>query len=232
MKKRTRIILITAGIAVIAIGGAAFAGPMIYRDYLVAPAESAPTLAPASPTEAGATIDPEDLQGEWAVGEGSFAGYRVDEVLNGTDVTVTGRTEKVTGSLTVSDSTLTAARIEVDVASIATDSGNRDSYFRNTAMRAAKFPTATFELTEPVVADGVPQPGIAQKVSAKGELTLAGVTRAVTVELDAVLHGASGQVAGSIPITFSDFGVDAPNLGFVKVEDNGAVEFSLQLVRS
>ena len=55
------------------------------------------------------------------------------------------------------------------MASIATDSGNRDSYFRNTAMRAAKFPTATFELTEPVVADGVPQPGVAQKVSAKGE---------------------------------------------------------------
>jgi hypothetical protein len=47
-----------------------------------------------------------------------------------------------------------------------------------------------------------------------------------------VLHGASGQVAGSIPITFSDFGVDAPNLGFVKVEDSGAVEFSLQLERS
>lgn len=227
MKKRTRITLVTAGIAVVAIGAAAFAGPLIYRDYFVAPAESAPTLSASA--SAGASVTVDELQGDWSVGKNSFAGYRVDEVLNGTDVTVTGRTAKVTGSLTVAGEALTAARIEVDVASIATDSGSRDSYFRDTAMQAGKHPTATFVLTSPVVATGAPAAGVSQQVDATGELTLAGVTRTVTVKLDAVLDGGRAQVVGSIPIVFSDFGVNAPNLGFVKVEDHGTVEFSLTL---
>ena len=44
----------------------------------------------------------------------------------------------------------------------------------------------------------------------------------MTVELEAVLNDGSGQVAGSIPITFADFGVEAPNLGFVSVEPETA----------
>ncbi|MDT0156081.1 YceI family protein [Microbacterium sp. ARD32] len=232
MKKRTLVTLAIAGVAVVGLGvGAAVAGPIIYRDYFVEPAASAPALQTAEDTAAGEAVDVADLQGEWTVGDDSYAGYRVDEVLNGTDVTVTGRTEKVTGALTVSDDALTAARIEVDVASIATDSGNRDAYFRNDAMRASESPTATFELTEPVQAGSALQQGVAQTVTATGDLTLAGVTQPVSVELQAVLNGESGQVVGSIPITFADFGVEAPSLGFVSVEDDGFVEFSLQLVR-
>ena len=40
------------------------------------------------------------------------------------------------------------------------------------------------------------------------------------------------QVVGSVPITFAVFGVEAPNLGFVSVEDTGSVEFSLDLAKS
>jgi hypothetical protein len=32
-------------------------------------------------------------------------------------------------------------------------------------------------------------------------------------------------VSGSIPVTFSDYGVEAPSLGFVSVQDKGTVEF-------
>nr|WP_245542796.1 hypothetical protein [Pseudoclavibacter soli] len=38
--------------------------------------------------------------------------------------------------------------------------------------------------------------------------------------------------AGSIPITFADFGVTAPSLGFVSVEDHGEVEFLLNLAQA
>ncbi len=34
-----------------------------------------------------------------------------------------------------------------------------------------------------------------------------------------------------IPITFADFGVEAPSLGFVKVEPQGFVEFELNLTK-
>ncbi|PGM32354.1 polyisoprenoid-binding protein, partial [Bacillus cereus] len=33
------------------------------------------------------------------------------------------------------------------------------------------------------------------------------------------------------PITFADYGVQAPDLGFVPVDDDGAVEFSVELAR-
>ncbi|HEY9366621.1 MAG TPA: YceI family protein [Agromyces sp.] len=232
MQKQTKIITASIIAGVLVLGAtAAIAGPIVYRDLIVGEADAAPsvTTAPSATAEAG--TEASDLTGEWTVADGSFAGYRVDEVLNGTDVTVTGRTADVTGSFTVDGLSLTAATIEVDVASIATDSGNRDEYFRSSALRTGEFPTATFVLTEPITADVAPVVGEAQTVEATGELTLAGVTRPVTVDLDAVWNGSDGQVAGSIPITFADFGVEAPNLGFVSVEPDGFVEFSLVLAR-
>ncbi|GAA1794974.1 YceI family protein [Agromyces lapidis] len=234
MQKRTKIITASILAGVLALGAtAAIAGPIVYRDLIVGEADAAPSVT-VSPTETGAADapgEPGDLSGAWVVGDGSFAGYRVDEVLNGTDVTVTGRTEEVTGELAVDGLTLTAASFTVDVASIATDSGNRDEYFRSNAMRTDEFPTATFVLTEPIAVDTAPAVGEVQTITATGELTLAGVAKTVTVELEAVLNGAGGQVAGSIPITFADFGIEAPDLGFVSVEPDGFVEFSLELER-
>jgi polyisoprenoid-binding protein YceI len=230
MQKRTIVtVSIVAGVLLLG-ATAAIAGPVIYRDVIVGEADAAPTVTAApTPTDPASTaaVDPADLSGEWAVAEGSFAGYRVDEVLNGTNVTVTGRTDDVTGSLTVDELSLTEAEFTVDVASIATDSSSRDSYFRDNALRVSQFPTATFVLTDTVTATAQPEVGQVQTISATGDLTIAGVTRSVTFDLEAVLNSTDGQVAGAIPITFADFGVEAPNLGFVSVEPQGFVEFSL-----
>ena len=230
MQQRTAVITASIIAGVVLLGGAAaIAGPVVYRDLIVGEAEAVPTVTanPGATNEAAVAIDPSELSGEWAATDGSFAGYRVDEVLNGTDVTVVGRTEDVTGSFTVEGLTLTAAEITVDVASIETDSSSRDAYFRDSALRVSEHPTATFTLTGPVAAASTPAVGEVQSLTATGDLTIAGVTRPVTVELEAVLGDGSGQVAGSIPITFADFGVEAPNLGFVSVEPDGFVEFSL-----
>jgi polyisoprenoid-binding protein YceI len=226
MKRRTIVtISIIAGVVLLG-GTAAVAGPIVYRDLIVGEADEAPSVT-AAPSTSGGTIDAADLSGSWVVSDGSYAGYRVDEVLNGTDVTVTGRTDEVTGTLTVEGLTLTEAELTVDVASIATDEAPRDAYFRDTALRTSQFPTATFVLTGPVTAAETPVVGAVQTLTATGELTIAGVTREVAVDLEAVLNGSDGQVAGSIPVTFADFGVEAPNLGFVSVEPDGFVEFSL-----
>ena len=224
MQKKTKIILGTSAAVVVVLGVSAAAfGPAFYRDVIVGAPEAAPSVSAAP---ADSTLDTSDLSGEWQIGTGSTAGYRVDEVLQGNDVTVTGRTTEVTGELTVDALSLTAATITVDVASITTDEGARDAYFRDTAMEADAFPTATFTLTEPVTL-AAPVAGVAQTLTATGDLTLHGVTQPVTVELQAALTETGGQVVGSIPITFSDFGVEAPDLGFVSVEDDGSVEFEL-----
>ncbi|MFD4421697.1 YceI family protein [Agromyces sp. NPDC058484] len=233
MRKRTVIIVsIIAGVVLLG-GVAAVAGPIVYRDLIVGEAEAVPTVTAAPRASAGASaraLDPTELTGAWTVAEGSFAGYRVDEVLNGTDVTVVGRTEQVTGSLEVDDLTLTTAEFTVDVASITTDSSSRDAYFRDNALRVSQYPTATFALTGPITAASAPVVGEVQSLTATGELTIAEVTRDVAVDLEAVLNDDDGQVAGSIPITFADFGVEAPSLGFVLVEPDGFVEFSLVIV--
>lgn len=232
MQKRTVIILSIVAGAVLLGGTAAVAGPIVYRDLIVGPAEAAPTVTAAPTTDSDGASEAEDLTGTWAVGGDSFAGYRVDEVLNNTDVTVVGRTSDVSGTLTVDGLTLTDAEITVDVASITTDSSNRDAYFRDNALRVAEYPTATFTLTGPVTAEAAPVAGEVQTISATGDLTIAGVTKTVDVELEAVFDGEGGQVAGSIPITFADFGVEAPNLGFVSVEPDGFIEFSLTIDRA
>jgi polyisoprenoid-binding protein YceI len=233
MQKKTKTGLWIAGGVVVIVGGAALAfGPSVYADYANSNAEAAPTIAASAPASTGAAsaaeVNPDDLSGTWSVAADSFAGYRVDEVLRNEDVTVTGRTDDVTGELTVDALSLTAATITVDVASIATDESARDGYFRDTAMEAAEFPTATFTLTEPVTLEA-PVAGVAQTVSATGELTMHGVTQTVTVDLQAALTDTGGQVVGSIPVTFSDYDVEAPDLGFVSVEDTGFVEFSLNV---
>lgn len=217
-------VAVGVGAAVVVVGVVAgIYGPGLYADWASGAADDEPTLeASMAPLP-----DADTVEGTWTVGEGSFAGYRVEEVLQGADVTVTGRTEEVTGSVTVADGAITAADVEVDVASVATDETRRDDYFRDQAMEAATYPTAIFELTDPAELESG-----ATAVELTGELTIHGVTQPATVEAEVAGDAAGGgpvQVIGTVPITFTDFGVDAPDLGFVSVEDQGSIEFSLQL---
>ncbi|MEU2350041.1 YceI family protein [Modestobacter sp. NPDC049651] len=227
MRTRTKVVLAVGG-SVLVLGGVAFAvGPGIYADHVNSQAAAPPRIAAAGERD---PLPATDLPGEWTVGAGSFAGYRVDEVLRGHRATVTGRTEQVTGDLTVTGDQLTAADITVDVAGIATPEAARDAYFRSSVMDTDRFPQATFELTSPAPVSAVTggRPG---EVPVTGELTIHGVTRQVSTTLQAAANGDGAQVTGSVPITFADYGVTAPRLPFVSVEDTGQVEFSLHLER-
>lgn len=236
MKQRN--ILVIAAVAVVLVGAAVLVGPQIYRAVTEQSAADAPTLdVTAEPGVTDQTPDAVDvdlsaLSGEWRIESGSFAGYRVDEVLNGTEVTVTGRTEQVSGSIRVSGATLESADVTVDVGSIVTDSDRRDAFFRDSAMRVDEFPTATFVLGSPVTSAEALAVDVPVTQTLEGELTLAGVTQRVSVEAEAVLTLVDGtptvQVVGAIPVVFSDYGVTAPNLGFVQVEPEGLVEFSIR----
>ncbi|MCZ2818770.1 YceI family protein [Modestobacter sp. VKM Ac-2977] len=212
---------ITGGaVAVVAAG--AIGGPLVYA-ALEEDAPPAPTVQ-AQPEEVALTPD---TDGTWTIAPSSTAGYRVDEVLNGADVTVAGVTDQVTGTVVVSDGDLADADVTVDVASITTDSGRRDSYFRDNVMDVDAHPTATFSVTE--VADLPEVTGTPVTVPVTGELTLAGVTQQVQTEISVVRTAEGIDVSGSVPVTFDDHGIDPPNLGFVRVEDSGSVEFLLHL---
>ncbi|PZF81343.1 YceI family protein [Jiangella anatolica] len=178
-----------------------------------------------------ASGDAAELGGTWTVAGGSEAGYRVDEVLNGQDNTVVGRTSDVTGEVTVEGTEATAGEITVDMTTITTDSGSRDGQFRGPIMQTDQFPTSTFTLTSPVSLDGLDGAGPIS-VTATGDLTVRDVTQSIEIQLDVQRSGDGVQVAGSGEIQFADFDVDPPDLGFVRVEDHGTVEFLLTLTRS
>ncbi|WP_426301106.1 YceI family protein [Arthrobacter sp. R-11] len=231
-KKRPWILVAVAAVAVLAALAAIF-GPQLYAQSQ-GPAPAPLSVASSSSTASGAASSPAAASstdtGTWTVASASQAGYRIKEVLNGADVTVVGRSEKVSGSATVSGTQLTKAKIDVDVASIATDSGNRDDYFRGTVMKADAFPTASFTLSAPATIP--PLSSAPATVEAKGTLELAGEKRDVTAKLQVVRDGAKVSVSGTIDLVLADFGITAPDLGFVKVENTGSVEFLVHLEKA
>jgi polyisoprenoid-binding protein YceI len=64
--------------------------------------------------------------------------------------------------------------------------------------------------------------------STSGELTLHGVTRTVTIALQAMRRGGVIAVAGSLPIVFSDYSIVKPNsFSVLTVDDHGIMELHL-----
>jgi polyisoprenoid-binding protein YceI len=187
---------------------------------------------PTATTVAGATAD-----GTWTVQPGPevFAGYRVQELLAGETIkkTAAGRSPAVSGTITVGGTAITAARIDVDTTQLKSDRSQRDNRIRTQGLETDTFPSASFELSQPVQLGSVPAVGAPVKVQAVGNLTLHGVTRPATFDLDARWNGDTIDVAGSTPVTMADFQINPPSIGgFVSVDDNGTVELQLTFVRS
>ena len=197
-------------------------------------------------TSAGQTADSlGSFAGVWAVqvAEGavdlpvepavSFAGFRVNEVLGGGigDFTAVGRTADVAGSIELTDTALVAATVEVNMSTLRTDNGSRDGQVRR-ALNTNEFPVATFTLTEPLDLPAGMAEGEALSGSARGDLTIKGVTNRATFDLQAQLVGDTIVAVGSSEVVFSDYGVTAPTAPIVvSVEDHGIMEFQLILTR-
>ena len=170
-----------------------------------------------------------DLLGEPTV---SFAGFRVDEVLNSIgDFTAVGRTADVAGSIELSDTALVAATVEVTMSTLRTDNSFRDGRIYG-ALNTSEFPKAVFTLAEPVELPAGMADGEAFSGSAEGNLTIKGVTNRVAFELQAQLVGDVIVAVGSSDVLFSDYGVTAPTAPVVvSVEDHGIMEFQLLFTR-
>jgi polyisoprenoid-binding protein YceI len=173
------------------------------------------------------------LAGTYRVGSGSVVGYRVNEVLLGQNTTAVGRTSSVTGHLTIAGSTATDATFSVPMDTVHSDKSQRDGQFDSRIMDVARYPTGTFTLTNPIDLAPLPATGVIKSYTAHGKLTLHGTTRAVTFTLTAERKGAQIEVAGQIPVLFSDYGIQNPSLGgFVTTQDHGLLELLLVFSKS
>ncbi|MEJ7799231.1 MAG: YceI family protein [Ilumatobacter sp.] len=163
----------------------------------------------------------------WTATDESEVGYRVKEILFGVDAEGVGRTNQVTGSLTINGAQVSQAEFVVDVASISSDESRRDSQFRGRIMSTDEFPTATFTLTEPIELGTESEEGATVETTASGDLTLRGVTNPVTFDVSAKQENGRIGVLGTIPVVFADYGIANPSVSGITTEDNGQLEFVL-----
>jgi polyisoprenoid-binding protein YceI len=180
------------------------------------------------------------INGNWVVNEeigsfdfetasGSFAGFRVAEELTVVgDTTAVGRSGDIRGAVTIVDGLLTGAEVTVDMTRIVSDRPQREGAIRR-AINATEFPTATFVFTESIDVSAITVGGEAIPFSIAGELTVSGVTRAVTFVIEAnVRDDGFGIITGNTGIVWQDFGITPPSAPVVvRVADQGIVEFQL-----
>jgi polyisoprenoid-binding protein YceI len=211
------------------------------------PARSS-SLPPAAPL-ASAAVAPASsaggngaLDGTWNVDTSlgsfsdfsdSFVGYRVNENLSQVgSTTAVGRTPKVSGSLTFAGNAVMAASITADLTALQSDRSMRDGQLHQQALQTDQFPTATFVLASPIRLDSAPTDGQTISVTAQGKLTLHGVTREVSIPLQAKLSGGVVTVVGSLPITFADYNIAPPRSMLVlSVDDHGTLELQLHFTK-
>ena len=245
-------------IAAVAITAAVIVGGFVaYDQVLRGDSAAALSLPPASPTPAASvaatagadtpasspatsTAVDGDVAGTWNVAADSVAGYRVREQLANlpAESDAVGRTDQVTGSITVESdgttTTLTAADLTVDMTSLTSDESRRDNRLRREGLETDTYPTATFTLTAPVEVPAAALTGTPSDVTLTGDLTLHGVTKSVQIPAQAQLVDGTIQVAGSITFPLSDYGIVAPNIGgfIVSIADDGTLEFLVNFSKS
>src|SRR5581483_2922827 len=238
---RRRVLLIISGLVLVAlvVGGIA-TWYFLFRDD----SPPAPTIGQAAHTakknsskrDTGGSTGA--LDGSWSVDTSvgsfsdftsTFAGYRVQEQLAGIGAkTAVGRTPDVKGTLTLDGSSISATKVTVDMTTLRSDRSGRDGNIRFHGIETERFPTAEFELTQPIDLGSVPAPGQRVTVKATGNLTLHGVTRKIAFPLSAALEGDLITVTGSLEIQFADYDIQKPRAAVVlSVEDHGTIELQL-----
>ena len=236
MKRRTRVAVGAAAVLVVVVAAGGFAFWRLFGGSDPPPVALSPAASSAAPTSSassGGSLDGtwtiDDTSGSLAEGTSSFAGYRVKEERAGTGAnTAVGRTQNVSGSLTIDGTTITAMQVSVDMTTLQSDDSRRDERLRTDGLQTDQFPTATFTLTKPIEVGSVPKDGQTIQAVAVGDLTLHGVTRSVEISIQAQRTGNEIQAIGSVDVALTDYAIEAPT-GFLvlSIANTGTIELHL-----
>ena len=223
LMRRFFIGLIVLVVAVVALGAAAWFFVLKTDPAPRATIKATPTVAaPASALDGTYTVEPGNQY--------NFVGYRVTEKLIGALIenTATGRTDSVTGTMTVKGNKVSDVTVTANVRSLTSDSGTRDQAIRNTGLESKRIRHATFVFTKPITLARVPAAGETITTKATGKFTLHGVTRRIVITLHGRWDGKTIQVVGTLPIVFGDYDIQAPGGGpVVSMDDHAEMELQL-----
>ncbi len=179
----------------------------------------AATVAVApSPTAAPTTAVPTTAASlEWTVSDKSKATVRVREQLANlnfpSDAVLVATGAKGAFAVNNDGTFAPGSEITFDVSSLASDSSQRDSFVRQSVLNTRQFPTATFV---PVTATGLSLPLASNAhltFKLAGKLTIHGVTKDVTFDIDATRNAADLTATATLApsVKFGDFGMPQRN---------------------
>jgi len=213
------------------IAGATIAAGLVGLAAVAAVAVKPQPGAPPFVLSTSATAPEGGADGEWHSGAESTAGFRVRQTSFGAETDVVGRTNNVTGVAVITGEQLTAAEFTLHLTTIQVN-GKASPQFA-TSVDSTAYPDATFTLTAPQAGPTDINSGAITTATLTGRLTLHGVTRPVALAVSARRTGNELEVTGSVPITFTDWGIKAPrNYGSLgSLTDHGLAEFLLVLHR-
>ena len=164
------------------------------------------------------------LDGSWDLDSG-VAGYRVDEVLFGRNVTATGRTQAVSGNFVV-DGVNVKGMVIVNLADVTSDSSKRDGQFRGRIMDVARYPQVTIEF------NGLAMDLGNGEYTTEATLTIKDVSKSVRVGFTVVRSGNGIEVTGSAPFLINQWPVDPPSVPGISVQDEALLEFQATFLPS
>jgi polyisoprenoid-binding protein YceI len=167
-----------------------------------------PSPAPLTLPQGAARPPAGPVSGTWNATAGSVADFRVQESALGFSNDVVGRTDRVAGAITVSGGRVTAATFRIDLAAITVNGKTQPQFTRS--LDTASHPVATFTLARPVTLGPAFASGATVTVTGIGDLTLRGVSHPVTFTITGRRDGTALEAAGSIPVTFSAWGIRGP----------------------
>jgi len=213
------------GFAVVLVAAVALGAWYVFGDS----APPKPKLSDTAPIDSGGPATPD---GTWKIARGTnvYVGYRMTEVFAGDIVhkEAVGRTPLVDGSTSIKGNEVTAASVTADLRALQSNRSPRDNYIHTHAIESDTFPTAKFQLTKPIVLPAPVKKGVKlQNLVATGTLELHGVTRTITVPLEARWDGSKIEVTGNAPVLLADYKIEPPDTGVVKVDDHGSLDLSL-----
>jgi polyisoprenoid-binding protein YceI len=206
---------------VVVVGGLA-----IDAHLTTAPAMLAlPSVVGANPPgSVGAPVD-----GVWSAGSGSIVGWRAQQVLVGQDSTLTGRTGKVWGSITISGGTVSRGSFSVDMAAL---TSNESQTTQRTVFDVKADPTATLVLTNPIPLGTIPSDGAVRRYAATGTLALHGVTRPVRFTVSAERAWTSIDLLADITLPFGEWNISVQGVPFLAdIQSPAVVEVLLDLTQ-
>lgn len=181
-----------------------------------------PDPAPVAPVDLGDPAPTAARQGGpgpiglWVVGEGSEAGYVIPKkAARFTVPAKSGKTTSLTGDFTVTHDDgryhVRDIRVDINLSRLTANGGavgDEEAALPIQGLETDRFPMATFLSQGPLEMSDELTGGRRTEFQLEGALTIHGVTRHVSIPVEAQLSGKRIVVAGSLTFPMADFGIE------------------------